>query len=64
MSNIRIKCPGCGQDFAVETIVKIDKIDDLVGHSCLHCSRVITEHDIISQAKKLSQELINRFRRK
>lgn len=63
-SNIRIKCPGCGQDFAVETSVKVEKIDEIIGHPCLHCARVITEHDVIVQVQKLRQELISKFRRK
>ncbi|MFS1539524.1 MAG: ECs_2282 family putative zinc-binding protein [Candidatus Phlomobacter fragariae] len=50
MCNISFKCPGCGHDLVVKSIIEIKNVDDIEGTVCTNCSRAILKSDIVKQS--------------
>jgi uncharacterized Zn finger protein len=55
---IPFKCPSCGSENPLATVVEVKSYDDLIGATCRSCGHKITDEDVKAQARAIALELI------
>ncbi|WP_432651904.1 ECs_2282 family putative zinc-binding protein [Klebsiella aerogenes] len=58
MSQIKFKCPGCGQNLTVRSGCEIKSVSDIEGTTCTNCGRTIHKNDITRQARDHAEKLV------
>ncbi|MGK8664865.1 ECs_2282 family putative zinc-binding protein [Serratia marcescens] len=58
MSNVKFKCPGCGNNLIVRSPIEIKNTNDIEGTTCSKCGRTIHKSDIVKQARDYAEKAV------